>query len=147
MYPLSTYCLAPLNHKFFKIAQAGVGANLGSFGLSTIFSLNSSALDHSATRPTTISSFFRLTDGWSWIKTQELKFKSPFLYPLSQHRGRILTPCLSESGHPPGPPDQRAAHVRQRHEGQVHQADVEEGGSTWLLVRYSGAIIEIIVFT
>ena len=30
-------------------------------------------------------------------------------------------------GHPEGPSDQRVAHVRQRHEGQVHQADPEEG--------------------
>jgi len=30
-------------------------------------------------------------------------------------------------GHPQGPPDQRAQHVRLRHEGQVHQAHPQEG--------------------
>jgi len=42
-----------------------------------------------------------------------------------QPRGRDVLP--PEGGHPQGPPDQRAQHVRLRHEGQVHQAHPQEG--------------------
>jgi len=42
-----------------------------------------------------------------------------------QPRGRDV--LLAERGHPPRPSDQRAQHVRQRHEGKIHQAHAQEG--------------------
>lgn len=39
-------------------------------------------------------------------------------------RRDVLPP---EGGHPQGPPDQRAQHVRLGHEGKVHQAHPQEG--------------------
>ena len=48
-----------------------------------------------------------------------------FQKTVVQPRGRDVLP--PEGGHPQGPPDQRAQHVRLRHEGQVHQAHPQEG--------------------
>merc|ERR1712033_133922 len=42
-----------------------------------------------------------------------------------QPGGRDVLPA--ERSHPPGPPDQRAQHVRLGHEGQIHQALPQEG--------------------
>merc|ERR1712212_609047 len=47
------------------------------------------------------------------------------LRQVVQPRGRDVLPAAR--GHPPRPPDQRAYHLRQWHEGQVHQAYPEEG--------------------
>merc|ERR1712079_602804 len=47
------------------------------------------------------------------------------LRQVVQPRGRDVFPAAR--GHPPRPPDQRAHHLRERHEGQVHQAHPQEG--------------------
>ena len=44
---------------------------------------------------------------------------------MVQAGGRDVLPAAR--GHPPRPPDQRAHHLRERHEGQVHQAHPQEG--------------------